>query len=242
MFEWIQLRLPLYFVRQHIEDVFVKPIHAPHSSWTIWGRSWIRISRKYLFIGYFFFVCFIFLCLEACIGVSPRFLNFWSLKIFWKFVSFRRSSLWRSTYFRSWRTRSDANRIRLWNNDKYDYRRMPSTMFIGRHVLNYIFVSSKFWTSISPKNNSFYHFNLRYFCRSLTYDPISKACVLSSEDSASLSDQEVATMTGTGYYYFEILCMALGKQTVAFILNNFKLCQIMFSMRKNEIGIFNCYG
>ncbi|XP_046440407.1 uncharacterized protein LOC124191300 isoform X2 [Daphnia pulex] len=53
-----------------------------------------------------------------------------------------------------------------------------------------------------------------YFCRSLTYDPISKACVLSSEDSASLSDQEVATMTGTGYYYFEILCMALGANEV----------------------------
>lgn len=68
-------------------------------------------------------------------------------------------------------------------------------------------------------------FILRYFCRSLTYDPISKACVLSSEDSASLSDQEVATMTGTGYYYFEILCMALGKQTVTFIFYNFKLCR-----------------
>ncbi|XP_057373812.1 uncharacterized protein LOC130694749 isoform X2 [Daphnia carinata] len=53
-----------------------------------------------------------------------------------------------------------------------------------------------------------------YFCRSLTFDPMSKSCALSSEDTISLTDQEVATMTGTGYYYFEILCMGLSANEV----------------------------
>ncbi len=50
----------------------------------------------------------------------------------------------------------------------------------------------------------------RYFCRSLIYDPISKYCVLSSEDSTSMSEQEMASLTGTGYHYYEVMCMGLG--------------------------------
>lgn len=53
---------------------------------------------------------------------------------------------------------------------------------------------------------------LRYFCRSLIYDPISKYCVLSSEDSTSMSEQEMASLTGTGYHYYEVMCMGLGSQ------------------------------
>jgi hypothetical protein len=104
---------------------------------------------------------------------------------------------------------------------------MSSTMFISRHVKIYFVVFFLFVSSeqiFREKTNAFATTFARYFCRSLTYDPISKACVLSSEDSASLSDQEVATMTGTGYYYFEILCMGLGKPSVInFHFNDLRL-------------------
>jgi len=48
-----------------------------------------------------------------------------------------------------------------------------------------------------------------YFCRSLIYDPMSMVCVLSSEDSSSLSEQDVASFAGSGYDYMEIICMNL---------------------------------
>jgi len=48
-----------------------------------------------------------------------------------------------------------------------------------------------------------------FFCRSLTYDPISMVCILSSEDSKSLTDQDVASLAGSGYDYLEVICMNL---------------------------------
>ena len=42
---------------------------------------------------------------------------------------------------------------------------------------------------------------------------MSNACVLSTEDSASISDPELLSTlaTGTGYSYFEVVCMGISK-------------------------------
>lgn len=87
---------------------------------------------------------------------------------------------------------------------------------------------------------------IRYFCRSLTFDPISKSCVLSSEDSVSLIEQEVTALTGTGYYYFEVLCMGLSKPIslliywlywlYASIVFNFHLKFLAVKLGANEIN------
>ena len=55
-----------------------------------------------------------------------------------------------------------------------------------------------------------------YLCRSVTFDPATATCVLSSEDStSSIPTEKESTVTqGSGYQYFEVMCTIAGNSNL----------------------------
>lgn len=79
--------------------------------------------------------------------------------------------------------------------------------------------------------------NYRYFCRSMTFDNISNYCVLSSEDSVSVIEQDLSILTGSGYYYYEVVCISNGNAANYTWTQIHREIQWLDSIAENEVTL-----